>query len=502
MNEIEFFTDLEVQKILDSTTNEKHRLQILIMADTGLRVSEVTTLKWSNCDFKKREITLTQLKGRGKSENNTLPMSARLYEGFAKLIDKTKTENLRGYIFPSTDGEPIGRGAINKMLKTIESNLPEVGNIHPHRFRHSLATKMLANGAELHDIRNVLGHQKVETTLIYAHTDKKTLLEKIEGKETKSLFKRLFGWLIPAKRQTLINLTFADSNFVVGRNDELSLIQSHIKKGLHVVLVGPRGIGKTHILNSIDFGRKVIELDNTKDFKKSLLNIILWLFNDDKETAAAMIMQTRDKSKYEKKLQLESLQNLITIIKGLVEKHEYILKIGDIDEITPTVASGLEHLKHHFQIITTTQKLKPNVYGFISNFEKVELKPLDRTHALKMFHRLTDDLQIENHEFTKNKLWEVSEGNPKIIFEIADRMRKEPVLSGDVVEDICNNYLGRSIKEIDLSLFLILIFGGLMVFKFVLKSNGDVDARAIGGLISIIFLFGRFFVGRGKRASL
>lgn len=502
MNEIEFFTDLEVQKILDATTNEKHRLQILIMADTGLRVSEVTTLKWSNCNFQKREISLTQLKGRGKSENNTLPMSQRLYNGFNDFIEKTKTKDLKGYIFPSADGEPIGRGAISKMLKNIESQLPEVGNIHPHRFRHSLATKMLANGAELHDIRNVLGHQKVETTLIYAHTDKKTLLEKIEGKNKKPLINRLFGWILPKKAPAHINLAFIDTNFVIGRNDELSLIQAHIQKGLHIVLVGPRGVGKSHLLDSINFGKKVIELDNTKDFKKSLLNIILWLFNDDKETAAAMIMQSRDKSKYEKKLQTESIQNLITIIRGLVEKNEYILKVGTIDDITPAVAEGFKQIKEHFQIVTTSQKLKQNVFSFISNFEKVDIKPLDRTNALKMFYRLTDDLQIENQEFTKNKVWEVSEGLPKTIYEIADRMRKEPVLTGEVVEDICNNYLGRSIKEIDLSLFLILVFGGLMIYKFILKSNGDIDARAIGALISIVFLFGRFFFSRGRRQSL
>lgn len=502
MQDVEFFEPSEIVAILDSTQNERHRLQILLMSDAGLRVSETINLKWRDCDFKKRVILVDSLKKRGENEKRAIPMSSRLYDAFAKLVDKSKSHDLQGYIFSGSDGQPVGRQAVNNMLKDIQAKNPRLGNVYPHKLRHSFATNLRANGAELHDIRDLLGHDKVETSLIYAHGNANQLREKIEGKQKKPLLKRLISWFLPAKRQAQINITFVDSSFVIGRNDELAQIQSHMEKGLHVVLVGPRGIGKTHILESLKFPKRVIELDNTKDFKKSLLNIILWLFNDDKESAAAMITGTRDANKWATKMSTESLQNLITIIRGVVERHEYILKIGDIDDITPTVAKGLEQLKEHFQIITTSQKLKPNVFGFISNFEKVELKPLDRTNTLKMFHRLTEDLHIENHEFTKNKIWEVSEGLPKTVFEIADRMRKEPVLTGDVVEDICNNYLGRSVREIDLSMFLILVFGGLMVYKFILRSSGDVDARAIGGLITIVLLFGRFFVSRGRRQSL
>lgn len=503
MNDIDFFSDHEVELIVNSTKNERHRLQILLMADAGLRVSEVTGLKWSDCDFKKRVVIFDSLKKRGETEKRTVPMSSRLYEAFAKVIEKTKTENLKGYIFSGSDGEPIGRQAVNKMLKNIEADLPQVSNIHPHKLRHSFATKLRANGAEIVDIRDLLGHEKVETSLIYAHPNIDHLREKIEGKgKKKTILSRFFAWLRPAKKPAHINLAFVDTNFVVGRNDEISLIENHVNKGLHVVLTGDIGSGKTHLLNSIQHSKKVIELDNTKDFKKSLLNIILWIFNDDKETAAAMILQTRDKSKWEKKLQLESLQNLITIIKGTIEKNEYILKIGDIDEITPTVANGLEQLKTHFQIITTARKLKPAVTAFIWNFERVEIKPLDRTNSLKMFHRLTDDLHFENIEFTRNRVWDTSEGNPKIIYELAERFRKEPVLDGHTVDEITQNYLGRSIKEIDLSLYLMLIFGGFMIFKFIGKANGDMDWRMLGGLISIVFLFGRFFFNKGRKTSI
>ncbi|MCU0325577.1 MAG: tyrosine-type recombinase/integrase [Spirosomaceae bacterium] len=501
MQEFEYFTEKEVDLIYKSTENERHRTQILLMADAGLRVSEVTDLKWSDCDFKKRIINVNSLKKRGENEKRMIPMTDRLYQQFAKLIEKSKTNDLKGYIFTGSGGEPVGRGSINKMLKEIEAELPSVSNIHPHKLRHTFATKVRSNGAELMDIRDLLGHEKVETTLIYAHASPEDLRRKIEGKKKKSIIQRLKSFFFPEKRQA-INVNFIDRNFVIGRNEEIAAIQTSLEKELHIVLTGPIGIGKSHIIENLQINKPVLELDNVKDFKKSLLNIILYLFNDDKESAAAMITGTRDKSKWEKKMSTESLQNLITVIKGICEKNEYILKIGDIDDLTPTVIKALDSLKSHFQIITTSRKLKPEHTAFLWNFEKIEVKTLDRTNSLKLFQRLTEDLAFENIEFTRNRVFDTSEGNPKIIVELAERFRKEPVLDGSTVDDITQNYLGRQVKEIDLSIYLFLIFLGLMVFRFIGKANGDTDLRTVGGLIAIVLMFGRFFFNSSRRKSL
>ncbi len=77
---------------------------------------------------------------------------------------------------------------------------------------------------------------------------------------------------------------------------------------------------------------------------------------------------------------------------GVCKPQEYILKIGDIDSITPTVVKALEVLKDHFTIITTGRSLKPQSAGFIWNFERIEINNLSRPNTLRLTHYLCQEL--------------------------------------------------------------------------------------------------------------
>lgn len=507
MENPEFLTGQEYEKILSLCENPKHRLQIIIMGDAGLRVSEMLNLKWSDCDFKKKMLKVRSLKKREDNVFRNIPISDRLYQAFFVLIEKTKADDLKGYLFPSADGTPINRSAVNMMLKRLQEQNPDAPEVHPHKFRHTFATNLRANGAELEDIRDVLGHSKLETSLIYAHGNQENLrklMNSTDEKKVVSIWSKV-GALFQKKQesQQIINLQCLDKSFVIGRDSEIKTIEKALEKGLDVILVGKVGIGKSHILEHLKFEKKVLELDSVKDFKKSILNLILFLFDDDKEAAATMILGTRDRNKWKTKLSTDSLQNLIQMIKELTTKGEYILKIDNVDDLTPTVVKALEHLSGHFQILTTSRGVKMEHTNFLWNFEKVEIKPLDRLNALRLHHKLTDNLNFENIEFTRNSVWNTSEGNPKKILELAERFSKEPVLSGDVVEQITNNYLGKRTNEIDMSVILFVFLFGVALLKYIGKASGDTDLRFVGSAVMLILMFFRyFFKGSRNRKTL
>lgn len=506
MENPDFLTPKEYEILLARTDNPRHKLQILIMGEAGLRVSEMLNLKWSDCDFKKKLLRVRSLKKREADTFRTIPISDRLYQAFAVVVEKVKADELKGYIFAGADGQPINRTAVNMMLKRLQENHPDTPEVHPHKLRHTFATNLRVNGAELADIRDVLGHEKLETSLIYAHADNEKIRQIINQKDEKKavgLWEKARGWLglRPSHAPAVINLTALDKSFVIGRDDEIKQIETALAKGLNVVLIGSVGIGKTHIIEHLKFNKKVIELDNVKDFKKSLLNCILWLFDDDKETAAAMITGTRDKSKWSTKMSTESLPNLIKIICELTGKGEYILKIGDIDELTPTVVKALEQLNGHFQILTTARAVKMEHINFMWNFERIDIKPLDRVNSLRLFHKLSDHLQFENLEFARNQVWNTSEGNPKKILELAERFGKEPILTGDVVEEIANNYIGKRTNEIDMSLVLFAFLFGVALLKFIGKATDQSDLRFIGSAIMLVLMFVRFFFRGSKRKT-
>ena len=499
MENIEYCTLQETETLLKETQNPKHRTQILLMLDAGLRATEVCKITWTDLDFRKKTVRVKSLKKRGKDDPRYIPMSTRLYEAFAVLVQKKgKTEV---YVFTNADGKPITRNALTMLFQRFQSKNAQANKVNPRMLRHTFATNLRANGAELEDIKDMLGHNSVDTSLIYAHADPTRLRDLIEASQPKPTFwQKVKSRLAPKKGQ--INIVSHDPRLLIGRSDEVKQIEKLISKSISVLITGPIGVGKSHIINNLKFTKKVLELDDVKDFKKSIANILLYLFGGDKEAAAELIFNKSDRSAVESKISKESLINLCSLLKQVCEKNEYILKINDIDQITPTVVKALEVLKEHFIIITTARSVKLDSTSFMWDFEKVELKPLGREDSLRLFHRLTDTFKIDNLEFVRNKIYDTSEGNPRIIVELCERIGKEEYISGQIVEEITDNYLGRQVKEIDMSIYLFVAFGVLVILKQIGREANEESIRFIGACIMIVMFFARHFFNVAKRRTI
>ena len=89
-----------------------------------------------------------------------------------------------------------------------------------------------------------------------------------------------------------------------------------------------------------------------------------------------------------------------------------------------------------------------------------------------------------------------------MICELAERIRRKPVIDAMVVDEVCNNYLGRQTREIDASPYLLLGFGSLMVLRYVGRENGDQSLQFIGGVVMVLMLFARYFFRGAKRKVL
>src|SRR5210317_2638978 len=165
----------EINKIfisLDNSnlTNKNIYLIILkLMYLSGLRISEALALKWS--DVSKTEMTLN-IYGKGSKERKSYLTSDFLKSLFALKKDE-------GYIF-NLKGKKISVRSVNKFLdKAFKDGLIEY-KISTHVFRHSFATSMLENNADIRHIQKFLGHSSISTTEIYtkvAKSLKKSVLD-------------------------------------------------------------------------------------------------------------------------------------------------------------------------------------------------------------------------------------------------------------------------------------------------------------------------------------
>lgn len=102
----------------------------------------------------------------------------------------------------------------------------------------------------------------------------------------------------------------------------------------------------------------------------------------------------------------------------------------------------------------------------------------------------------------QHKIHDTASGNPRMIVELSERIRHEPLIDPYTVDEICNNYLGRQTREIDISPVLLLLFGSLIILRYVGRETGEQELTFIGGAVLVVMMFARYFLKGMRRKSL
>ncbi len=155
----------------------RNRAMLELMYASGLRVSELTGLKLADVDF---ERGIIRVWGKGSKER-IVPAAARTLNLLNRYITSARRElveksPLIPYLFVSRTGKKLNRERIWAIIKEAALNAGIDKEIHPHTLRHSFATHLLENGADLRVIQEMLGHADIATTEIYTHVSKERVL--------------------------------------------------------------------------------------------------------------------------------------------------------------------------------------------------------------------------------------------------------------------------------------------------------------------------------------
>jgi integrase/recombinase XerD len=146
---------------------------------SGLRVSELINLKISDLYF---DEDLILINGKGNKQR-LVPMgnmSKKQIKIYISDHRKTKDIRYRDTLFLNRNGRNISRVMIFNIVNELAKKNNIKKKISPHTFRHSFATHILENGADLRTIQQMMGHENITTTEIYMHLDSKHLLAELE----------------------------------------------------------------------------------------------------------------------------------------------------------------------------------------------------------------------------------------------------------------------------------------------------------------------------------
>ena len=163
---------------LGSNEGERNRAMLETLYGCGLRVSELIDLKISDLFFEEDFIKVT---GKGDKQR-FVPISTvnkkyiNIYRNEIRVHVNIQ-EGFQDILFLNRRGKQLTRAMIFTIVKNLAVTIGLQKNISPHTFRHSFATHLLENGADLRAIQQMLGHESITTTEIYMHVDRSHLAE-------------------------------------------------------------------------------------------------------------------------------------------------------------------------------------------------------------------------------------------------------------------------------------------------------------------------------------
>ncbi len=163
------------QPDLDKPEGQRDRAMLEVMYSSGLRVTELISLKVKQINFARGIIKII---GKGDKER-IVPIGDYALEYLNKYLNDGRRKNKNrnsDYLFLNRYGEPVSRVYFFKQVKKYAQEAGIDVEISPHTLRHCFATHMLENGAELRAVQEMLGHTNIATTQIYTNISSKRIL--------------------------------------------------------------------------------------------------------------------------------------------------------------------------------------------------------------------------------------------------------------------------------------------------------------------------------------
>jgi integrase/recombinase XerD len=176
----ETLNELQVEQLIENIDTKvplglRDRAMIELLYASGLRISELANARLENFDLAERILRVT---GKG-NKTRLVPVGRKASEALASYLSVERPKLVKrqtgSEIFLSARGGKLTTARIWQIVKRIARHSGLDKNVYPHLLRHSFATHLLGNGADLRIIQEMLGHADISTTQVYTHVDQQRL---------------------------------------------------------------------------------------------------------------------------------------------------------------------------------------------------------------------------------------------------------------------------------------------------------------------------------------
>ena len=162
-NKRKHLTPNEVEVLLKTCSDHRNRTMILLAYRHGMRVSELTSLEWSQIDLTTGAISLARLK-------NGIPSTHPLTGVELRALKRLRREHPNSrHVFLSNRGTPMTRQNVHAFLADLGRQAGFEFGLHAHMLRHACGSKLASDGRDTRSIQHYLGHRNIQSTVVYTH---------------------------------------------------------------------------------------------------------------------------------------------------------------------------------------------------------------------------------------------------------------------------------------------------------------------------------------------
>ena len=279
----------------------------------------------------------------------------------------------------------------------------------------------------------------------------------------------------------------------VGRTIELKQIRSNLKRRASTLLLGARGVGKTHLLKHLqkELLSSAYYIETLSPAKDALMNLLIYLTDWSQEEV---------KKSGAKRWTLKQITEVL--INEIETKEEFVLIIDNLDGVSSAHSQLLETLIAHVPILASACEIKDSkaLERFFWAFEIIELKPLKNAHITSIVSQRIDDEQINFKDTSTRRLFikkvvQAANGIPLAACEMAKKAAS--------IKTVTRTFIRRKLKEhqsavkyIDATYLWLFIIAAAAAMRYISRGMHSTDAYVFFGALYAILLIVRIMMYR------
>lgn len=176
--ERECLTREELNRILDAIEKPLIKIVTIFLYQTGCRINEVLSLKLADIDFDNNLLHIKQGKG---NKNRNIALNSKLKSALKTYIKEDRPDVNTDYVFATKRTGSLSRSYYSRRLQKAVKKADVNKKISPHSIRHSTAVALIKKGVDLATIKDILGHENIQTTSVYVHSDMTRIRDALEA---------------------------------------------------------------------------------------------------------------------------------------------------------------------------------------------------------------------------------------------------------------------------------------------------------------------------------